>query len=143
MAKAKQTTDEKPEVEDIPTDEKGVTAQPAAADLTDNDDWQHAAAQIWEPKPGDVLQGTYDGAAPFTEGTLDTEVDKHFVIDAKGARFSFVGGSVFDKAVKGANEGAGIKPGMEVRITFKGKKDLKKDGKRVNIFEILYRQKKK
>jgi len=126
--------DEK-ETKAIPAEEESTKVQPAKAE-DDGKGWEFASAQIWTPSINDTLQGIYDGSEPFTEGTLDTEVSKHYVLDAEGRRFSFVGGSVFDKAINSA----GIKAGMEVKITYLGKKDLAKDGKRVNLFEIKYRK---
>ena len=122
----------------IPEDEKpeASSVKPAPASSEDNTGWQRGNSQIWTPEAGDAIQGIYDGAEPFTEGSLDTEVSKHFVVDAKDMRFSFVGGSIFDKAVSGA----GITPGMEVRITYLGKKELAKEGRRVNLFDIKYRK---
>lgn len=131
---AKKDDKTKTDETEIPTDEKGRVTKPHVP-ADDGEGWEFASAQIWEPEPGDIIQGIYDGSEPFTEGTLDTEVLKHFINTPKDGRFSFVGGAVFDKAIKSNN----ITPGLEVRIKFQGKKDLKKEGRRVNLFEIKYR----
>lgn len=111
--------------------------KPAAADTPDDfDSWEHASSLIWQPEPNDALIGVYDGSAPFTEGSLETEVNKHFVVDQENTRWSFVGGSSFDKIM----ETADIKPGYMIAVKYLGKKDLQKEGRRVNLFDVRYKK---
>lgn len=108
--------------------------------MDDNDwkgeGWETASAIIWQPEEGGELQGFYDGNEPFTEGTLDTEVLKHYVVErGSHIRHSFVGGQVFDKTIAKAK----LEVGDLVKIVFIGQKDCKAG--RVNLFDIKFRRK--
>jgi len=109
---------------------------PTVANVPDgpDDSWESASALIWRPEKGSVLQGVYTDVEPFTEGTLDTEVNKHYIKDNAGITYSFVGGSVFDKAMARAK----IQPGYRIRVTYLGQADCKAG--RVNLFDIKYKK---
>jgi len=115
--------------------EHDVFEDPNKKEEQSTEGWERAGSIIWQPEMGDVLLGTYDGNEPFTEGTLEVEVSKHFVITATDRRYSFVGGTIFDTQI----ESAGIRPGYKIRVEFLGKKETKKEGRRVNIFDVRYR----
>lgn len=97
--------------------------------------WDTASAIIWQPEPGHELQGVYGGKEPFTEGTLDSDAMKHYVIErGSTVRHSFVGGQVFDRLMAQAD----ICEGDLVKIVFLGQKDCKAG--RVNLFDIKYKK---
>lgn len=122
-------------------DQRTVPPQDDPFDLADPnwdsiDGWETASAMIWQPEEGDELHGIYDGSEPFLEGTLDTEVLKHFVVQrGTEIRYSFVGGQVFDKSLAKVS----LNVGDLVKFTFLGQRDCKAG--RVNLFDIRYKRK--
>lgn len=104
-------------------------------DAWNTDNWQTATALIWKPEPGHVLMGVYDGSDKFTEGEIDNDVLKHFVIEwHTNIRYSFVGGSSFDKMIADSR----LDKGDKVRVEYLGKRDTGKEGRRVNLFDVKY-----
>lgn len=101
--------------------------------LFDNqDEWEEISSIIWQPhQVGDSLVGIVDGFAPFEEGDLEQEVLKWFIRSRDGARYSMVGGTVFDSLMEKNN----VVTGDMVSITWQGKKEIS-GGRSVNLFRV-------
>ena len=145
---SKATEEEVKAIVQDPFDEDPYNGDPFDEDLFDEDPfdedtgdwgedegWSTASAVIWKPEAGHELWGTYDGNESFTEGTLETDALKHFVVE-KGSevRHSFVGGQVFDRTIKEA----GITPGDLVKVKYLGQTDCKAG--KVNLFDIKFKR---
>lgn len=140
---SKATEEEVKRIVQDPFDEDPYNGDPFDEDPFDEDTgdwgedegWNTATAVIWKPEEGQELWGTYDGNESFTEGTLETDALKHFVVE-KGSevRHSFVGGQVFDRTIKEA----GITPGDLVKVKYLGQTDCKAG--KVNLFDIKFKR---
>ena len=94
--------------------------------------WVERSYQIWQWDLEDhkVLEGVFDGTEPYEGGEFGT-CNRYFLTNEEG-RFSFIGGSAFDKQF----ERAGITEGDRIRIEYLGKRNIG-GGRRVNVFRLL------
>lgn len=108
----------------------------SAWDFFDDDEpWQDAWEEIWQPEPGETLEGILVARSVFEGGDFNEVCQRYVVLNRAGERISFVGGQVFDA---NADEKE-IDLGYRLRITYKGKKEIKGGKQTMNQWRIQYK----
>ena len=99
-------------------------------------EWREVSSSIFtfDQEKNRILEGVFGGWEPWTEGEFGA-CNRYFVEGLEGERYSFIGGTAFDKVFETAN----ICVGDDIRVVYNGKKDLG-DGRRVNLFQLFTKQ---